>query len=294
MNYPLIRKQLESYLRFETGHSPRSVHKYLLEFDRLILYLNEYSVALDQVDQRVLRGYMSQRANELNRLTYANIVALLKTIFSYLDYDELVVGNPAQHLKSPKGINRRQIPVFLTAEQQALLRNYLTSLKRNFTNDRDHTLFALFLYTGMRTSEACTLLRSAYHQQLGAIQITRKGGKEQILPLAPQLEEALQTYWLPHMAAINSPFFLSRLQGQQLTPYLIWQRISTHLNKAGIILPKKRGAHALRHTFASNLVRKGVNLIEIQQLLGHSDISITQIYTHTTAEGLRDAIKKLD
>lgn len=292
--YRMIRRSLESYLKLESGHSQSSIHKYLLEFDRLLRFLDREGIALEEVGHRDLRIYVGERAGDLSRPTYANIVALLRTIFAFLDYEEIVPGNPAEKLKIPRSAARQTLPVFLSETQQRRLREYLDALKSNFTNDRDRTIIYSILYTGMRTSELCNLRRQDVAEDAGAIKLTRKGGKEQLVPVSARLQQIWDRHWNSYLQHIDSPWFVSRKQGQQLTAYLVWQRVGVHLERAGVNTGSKRGAHVLRHTFASNLVRKGVNLIEIQQLLGHSDVAITQIYTHTTPEGLREAVSVLD
>lgn len=294
MNTRDMEKHYQRYLKYECGLSQQTIDRYLFEMRRFLEFLQQEELTVETAGPRELRMYLTHKAMGKSKSTYANVLCYVRAIFNWLQYEGFLEENPARDLKSPKGAYKNEMPVFLKDDEQKRLRAYLNGLERNFHNDRDTAVMLCVLYTGMRASEICQLTRRNFHRQGKAFQITRKGQKEQILPIADALMEILQFYWYEHMDSIDSDFFFCRTNGKPLTPYIIWQRTSLHIKAAGIDLPRKRGAHLLRHTFATNLVRKGVNLIEIQRLLGHSHVAVTEIYTHTSPEGLRSAVSVLD
>ncbi|MBB5020960.1 site-specific recombinase XerD [Desulfurispira natronophila] len=208
--------------------------------------------------------------------------------------EELIARNPTAKLSFPRKSGHDKLPSFLDQNAQQCLYQYLIGLKRNFTNDRNRSIIFMFLYTGMRTSELCSLLRESVATNAQTIVITRKGGKQQALPLSRELVKLLETYWKPWYGRIKSEAYFCTKQGTPMTPRTVWHLVSRALQQAGIEGVSKQGAHVLRHTFATNLVRQRANLIEIQNLLGHTDVRMTQIYTHVTPESLRSTVNLLE
>jgi site-specific recombinase XerD len=237
---------------------------------------------------------MYARAGNLKKPTYATILAILKSFYSFLHTEQIMDKNPTEKLLFPKQSRRDHLPHCLDVSEQNTLREMLVQTKRNFTNDRNRAIIAMFIYTGIRTSELCTLTRMHYSQTTSSITITRKGGKQQVIPLPKTLVALLEQYWLPWMSKISSEWFFSQKGGKPMNPRIIWHLVSKELKALQCNEQRKCGAHVLRHTFATNLVRKRAQLIEIQHLLGHSDVKMTQIYTHVSPESLRDTIQLLD
>ena len=152
---------------------------------------------------------------------------------------------------------------------------------------RDRAILALLYGTGIRASECATLLEKDVDLAVGTIRVTGKGGHERSIPLNPKVAESLKAY---RQARGNVPaketFFRSRT-GKAMSRGAIYERVRTHARRARIA--KRVSPHTLRHTFATHLVRAGVGLVTIRDLLGHRLITSTQIYLHVTAEDLRSA-----
>lgn len=196
-------------------------------------------------------------------------------------------ANPLNGFPSIKAVPRK-LPVSLAPEQVSRLLNEPAS--DTVIGLRDRALLALLYGTGIRASE-CAQLRC------GQVDFTRltvivlgKGGHERTIPLNPQLAEVLRVYAQARGAALPSaPFFRSRFSGP-LTRSAVYERVRTWGQRSRVGIPLS--PHRMRHTFATHLVRAGVGLVTIRDLLGHRQITSTQIYLHVTAEDLRAAAAK--
>lgn len=196
-------------------------------------------------------------------------------------------ANPLAGFPGIKAVPRK-LPVSLAAEQVGRL------LVRPGTDTliglRDRALLALLYGTGIRASECATLRSSQVDLVRLTITVHGKGGHERAIPLNAQLAEVLRNYALARGAALPAaPFFRSRF-GRALSRGSIYERVRTWGQRSHVGIPLS--PHRLRHTFATHLVRAGVGLVTIRDLLGHRLITSTQIYLHVTAEDLRDAAAK--
>ena len=193
-------------------------------------------------------------------------------------------ANPLAHFPKLKA-KPRKLPTVLSAEE---VQHLLASPPKDIVLGlRDRAILALLYGTGIRATECATLLEKDVDLVAGTIRVTGKGGHQRTLPLNPKVAESLKVY---RQARGNVPlreaFFRSRT-GKAMSRGAIYERVRTHARRARIA--KRVLPHTLRHTFATHLVRAGVGLVTIRDLLGHRLITSTQIYLHVTAEDLRSA-----
>ncbi len=193
-------------------------------------------------------------------------------------------ANPLAHFPKLKA-KPRKLPTVLSAEE---VQHLLASPPKDIVLGlRDRAILALLYGTGIRATECATLLEKDVDLVAGTIRVTGKGGHQRTLPLNPKVAESLTAY---RQARGNVPpreaFFRSRT-GKAMSRGAIYERVRTHARRARIA--KRVSPHTLRHTFATHLVRAGVGLVTIRDLLGHRLITSTQIYLHVTAEDLRSA-----
>ena len=193
-------------------------------------------------------------------------------------------ANPLAHFPKLKA-KPRKLPTVLSAEE---VQHLLASPPKDIVLGlRDRAILALLYGTGIRAMECATLLEKDVDLVAGTIRVTGKGGHQRTLPLNPKVAESLKVY---RQARGNVPpreaFFRSRT-GKAMSRGAIYERVRTHARRARIA--KRVSPHTLRHTFATHLVRAGVGLVTIRDLLGHRLITSTQIYLHVTAEDLRSA-----
>jgi site-specific recombinase XerD len=193
-------------------------------------------------------------------------------------------GNPMAGFPTIKAVARK-LPVCLAPEQVARL--LLEPKADTLIGLRDRALLALLYGTGIRASECATLRCAQVDLVRLTITVSGKGGHERSIPLNPQLADVLRSYAQARGPALpNAPFFRSRF-GKALSRGAIYERVQTWGRRSKLAVPLS--PHRLRHTFATHLVRAGVGLVTIRDLLGHRLITSTQVYLHVTADDLRQA-----
>jgi len=195
--------------------------------------------------------------------------------------------NPMAHFPKIKAVPRK-LPTTLSREEvSALLDHPHTDTVLGI---RDRALLTLLYGTGIRASECAGVAEKDIDWEERTVRVTGKGGHERTLPLNEEVLHVLRQYRLARGGAKpHEPFFRSR-QGRAMSRNAIYERVRNHASKAGI--PKRVSPHRLRHTFATHLVQAGVGLVTLRDLLGHRQITSTQIYIHLTAQDLRQAADK--
>ncbi len=196
-------------------------------------------------------------------------------------------ANPLAHFPRIKAPKRKFREVLTVAEVKTLLATPRTDTQLGL---RDRALLAVLYGTGIRVSECAGLREGDVDGAARLLRVIGKGGDERTLPLSPLVAQALAQYRAARGPALKgAPLFRGRA-GASLTRGLIYQRVRTLAGRAQ--LPKKVTPHLLRHTFATHLIRNGENLVTLRDLLGHRQITSTQVYLHLTAEDLRRAIDR--
>lgn len=229
--------------------------------------------------------------------TTARRLSAARQFFLFLYRDGLRTDNPAAHLESPR--QGRSLPKLLSeAEVDQLLDlvNQQHHHQNNLKSARLRTLLEMLYATGLRISELVGLPRRAFSGDLSIIIVKGKGNKERMVPLGSKAIEAVQAYILILDEAIDeknrSPYlFPSRGAEGHLTRRRVGQMLKDLATEAGIN-PAKLSPHTLRHAFATHLLSHGADLRTVQQLLGHSDISTTQIYTHVLDERMKALVNQ--
>lgn len=195
--------------------------------------------------------------------------------------------NPMAHFPRIKAAPVK-LPVFLSEEEtQKLLAQPRTTTVLGL---RDRALLTLLYGTGIRATEAATLTEKDVDLRDNTVRVIGKGGHERVLPLNVEVARALQQYRVARGSVTPAATFFRSRSGGEMKRGAIYERVRSAAQKARI--ERRVSPHRLRHTFATHLVKKGIQLVTIRDLLGHKSISSTQIYLHTTAEDLRSAAKR--
>ena len=243
---------------------------------------------LASVDRRRFTGFLMQGRKEgLKPATVASRLVSIKMFFRYLHSEGLIQNDLSQCLDSPK--LWRHLPEILSPAQVDALLN--APDKKTDKGRRDRAMLELMYACGLRVSELVNLQKPQLHFDEGYIRIRGKGNKERLVPIAKFSAKAVQSYIddvRPRLIVNDSEagqiVFLS-MNGRPLTRARIWQLIRELATDAG--LPHGIHPHSLRHSFASHLLSAGAPLRTIQEMLGHADISTTQIYTHVDQQRLK-------
>jgi integrase/recombinase XerD len=272
----------------ERGLSPNTGEAYRHDLNAFAKFLAERGQTLEGMDRRFIATYLMEgRRAGLKPSTIARRLVSLKMFLRFLAQEGLVHTQVTDSMDSPR--LWRHLPDILSAtEVDRLLAapDAKTPLGR-----RDRAIFELMYACGLRVSEVCSLRVDDLHFGEGYLRVMGKGRKERLVPVARDAAKRVEDYVQgvrPALAAghpARPELFLSR-NGRVLTRARIWRMVKGHA--AGANLPHTLHPHTLRHSFASHLLAHGAPLRAIQEMLGHADISTTQIYTHVDQQRLKD------
>ncbi|TVM15653.1 site-specific tyrosine recombinase XerD [Oceanidesulfovibrio indonesiensis] len=279
---PQLDRYLE-HLLVEKGLAERTLESYAHDLSTFLLFLQERGAALEDVDEESLLYYIvRERSRGMNSRSMARRLSSLRGFFGYLFDEQLLPKNPAENLENPK--LTRNLPNVLSVEEvSALLAACDLTTKLGF---RDRTMLELLYAAGLRVSELTALRPLDYDPQAGLVKVWGKGSKERIVPIHDVSQEFLNEYlnsWRSSFSPVEDAVFLNR-SGKGLSRVAIWKIIRKYAAQTG--LAKQISPHTFRHTFATHLLEGGADLRTVQILLGHADISATEIYTHVQAHRL--------
>ena len=285
-----IAKFIE-HLKFEKRYSPHSLIAYEGDLKQWALFLHsEYEVStLNEVNASFIRSWLvSLMEAGLEARSVNRKITTLKSFYKYAVRSHWVELNPMGKITSPK-VSKR-LPVYIEAEKlDLMLDNQL--FEDDFDGRRDHLILELFYGTGMRLSELLGL--SIQHVDIRNLQlkVTGKRNKQRIIPLFPSLANQLSNFIEERngIASDNSILFI-RKDGKALYPAFVYRLVKKYLST--VSTQKKRSPHVLRHSFATEMLNKGADLNAIKEILGHANLSATQVYTHNTIEKLKAAYKQ--
>jgi site-specific recombinase XerD len=234
-----------------------------------------------------LKAYIRQIQDQYSRPTVARKISAIRSFYRYLRREQLIEEDPSRLVRGPKLV--RRLPACLDREEVARL---LMAPDATSLGIRDRVLMEVLYATGMRVSELCGLEVADYNQAALEMRVLGKGARERVVLLNQSANEWVKIYLDEHWAKLaggrkpepGSPLFVSR-QSTRLSSRSVHRIVLKHARTAGINKPIT--PHTLRHTFATHLLEGGADLRVVQELLGHTTISTTQIYTHVSLERLR-------
>ena len=269
------------------GLSPNTVQSYRLDLTALCDWIGERKLSLLGLDSVDLQTFLGERVEQGYKATStARLLSAIRKLFQYLYQEKYRTDDPSAVLSSPKLPSR--LPKYLTEQQVTDLLN-VQSLEQPIEL-RDKAMLELLYATGLRVTELVTLGTDSINLNQGVVRVIGKGNKERIVPMG---EEA--THWIKQYILFARPILLDgqssdvlfpSRRGTQMTRQTFWHRIKHYAVRAEID-SDMLSPHVLRHAFATHLVNHGADLRVVQMLLGHSDLSTTQIYTHVAKERLK-------
>ncbi|MFB3851787.1 MAG: site-specific tyrosine recombinase XerD [Acidobacteriota bacterium] len=288
---PILSKEAESFLNHllvERGLAKNSVESYTRD---LIDFFSEVKKEPLCVTREDIRDYLTlQRKAGRKSSTAARKLVTLKNFYRFLLLEKIAERDPTENIESPKTI--KALPSYLTEDEvEALLKAPDTTKPLGI---RDKAMIELLYATGIRVSELASLTTKGFNEVAGFILVMGKGSKERIVPVGEVAQDWIKKYFSEARPLIlkkkvsDALFVTSR--GGKMTRQNIFLMITSYARQAGIT--KHLSPHTLRHSFATHLLRRGADLRSLQILLGHSDISTTQIYTHIEQERLKEVYKK--
>lgn len=276
-----LKKGFSLYLENRLGLRPRTLEEYLREFDHLQEYADQIGQDWTQWSQQDLIQYLTFRTQNLHPRSVVKVLSILRSLHSFLILEKVRTDNPMDLIEGPKV--KPAIPeVFEPVEVDKFLALFPLD---NPLHVRDRALFELIYSCGLRVSEAADLRLDGLDLDNGLVSVLGKGGKERLVPLTDEAQKFLRLYLAesrPKIAKAKSQHVFVNSRGEGLGRKGIWKNFKFALSKLGL-----RGkVHTLRHSFATHLLAGGADLRSVQELLGHSSIATTQIYTHVRQDDL--------
>lgn len=244
------------------------------------------SADLFQVTRAEVMGYLAARAAQgASRRSSARLLSSLRAFYRYAARSGQVSDDPTAQIEPPKP--DRPLPDALTEAEVELL--LAAPVKATAIGQRDHCMLEVLYATGLRVSELIGLRLDQVNLQQGVVRIIGKGGKERLVPLGEEAVQAVEHYLVgarPELArGSSSALLFLTARGAGMTRQAFWYRVKHYALSAGISKPLS--PHTLRHSFATHLLNHGADIRVVQMLLGHSDISTTQVYTHVARARLQ-------
>lgn len=286
----LLADQFIHHLRVERGLAENTIQSYSRDLARFFRFLEAGNLSPLTLSRDDLMDYMAGLDGELSHRSAARNLSALKMFFRFLVSEGKIRQSPARFLDTPK-LPLKLPNVLSISEVEALLSQPKTV---DPLGERDKAMLELLYATGLRVSELVGLKISQVNLEAGFVRTMGKGSKERMVPMGAQAVEALRIYLFDGRTSLlksgPSPWLFLNARGGPLTRQGFWKIIKQYGLQAGIT--KKITPHLLRHSFASHLLECGADLRAVQVMLGHADISTTQIYTHVTREHLKEVHEK--
>lgn len=275
-----------NYLAVERGLAQNTITAYSSEVEKFAEYLEQQQQKLQTATEEDIRRYLVVlRESGLSVRTRVRYMVSLRRFYKFAVMEELVATDPTQHLELARYL--KPLPKTLSLEEVDKL---LAAPKRTSPLElRDFAMLQTLYATGIRVSELIGLKVANVNLELGYIKVWGKGAKERLVPIGNQALKAITRY-REHSRLLllknkHSEYLFLNKYGKPLSRQAFWQKIKVYAIRAAISKPIY--PHLLRHSFATHLLERGADLRSIQMMLGHADISSTEIYTHVTRERLR-------
>ena len=277
-----------NFCRLEKGLAEHSLDAYSSDLERFNKFLKG-SLALPGTEE--LRAYLDHLyASGLGSRSVARHVTTLRGFFGFLLREGLISSDPSEHLRTPK--MWQTIPKFLHLDQ--IERLLALPDRSRPAGLRDRAMLELLYASGLRVSELCGLGVSDLNLEMGVLRTTGKGNKQRLVPVGKEAIQSVREYLKSGRGALlkgrASRYLFVTARGTSMTRQSFWKLLTGYGKRAGMfhgITP-----HVLRHSFATHLLEGGADLRSVQAMLGHSDISTTQIYTHVVRSRLRQTVEE--
>lgn len=282
--------QFMGQLKVERGLARNTIEAYSRDLIGFFEFLRKRHLSTTNVKQEDLVFFITEKRTHISARSLARCLVSLRMFYRFLVSEGKIPTNPARLLGIPKlyqhlphVLNRDEVEALLMQPDQN------TTMGR-----RDKAMLELLYATGLRASELIGLKMANINLEAGYIRTIGKGSKERIIPMGTKAIDSLKQYIADSRASFlkkgTSPYLFLNNRGQRLTRQGLWKILKNSARKAGIT--RRVTPHTLRHSFATHLLEGGADLRSVQVMLGHSDISTTQIYTHVARERLKEIHEK--
>jgi len=281
------------YLQIEKRYSVHTVRSYLNDLDQFFLFLTSQGQPSDPlpVTSHDIRAWVvSMLDNSYSAVSVHRKISCLRVFYRYLRKEGIIKSDPLEKVSLPK--RKKTLPVFVEeGALDSLLDNY--SFGDDFAGIRNRTIIEMLYLTGMRRAELIGLRNNDVDLEESSLKVTGKRNKQRIIPLVNSFKERLREYVSVRDSEVvyaNDGWFFVTDRGNKLYDKYVYNTVNRYL--AMVTTIEKKSPHILRHTFATHMLNRGADLNSIKELLGHANLSATQIYTHNTFEKLKNIYKQ--
>ena len=282
-------KDFLEYLKFEKRYSEHTITSYSNDLLKFHNYLEDYyeGVIFHSIKSLHLRSYMVfLLEKKMAKSTVARKISAVKSLFKFLLKQQVVDSSPANLIETPK--LDKKLPSFLKEDEIINLLNVI-EFEDSFFGLRDKLLITLFYQTGVRLSEIIELKEDDV--RLDDIKVIGKRNKERIIPLSGKVKNLITEYRkIKHLEFPNIKYFFIGDKGNKMYEKFVYRKVNYYLSM--VSSKQKRSPHILRHTFATHMLNNGADLNAIKEILGHENLSATQVYTHNSFEKLKSVHKQ--
>jgi len=282
-----------TYVRVDKGLSPNTVSAYGRDMLKFEAFAKKRKLTMETVTRDDLVDFLSDLYHQkLESRTVARHLVTLRNFFKFAQIQEIIKDDPSIHLESPK--IRRSLPDYLRLEEVEKI--LAQPDEKTPIGLRDRAMLEVLYSSGLRVSELTGLKVMDLDRSVGCVRCIGKGNKERIVPVGKRALALVDRYLrdarpklLGKKATAQTPMLFLNRRGSKLSRVGVWKILSAYGRQAGLRVPLT--PHMLRHSFATHLLERGADLRSVQLMLGHSDISTTQIYTHVVEERLKQIYK---
>lgn len=293
MNWKQALQDYQHYLKIERGLADNSIQNYMLDVEKLILFLDTNTISENpiRIQKGTVQQFIYEIAKTVNPRSQARIISGLKSFFNYLVFEDYRNDNPTDLIESPKV--GRKLPDTLSLDDINALINAIDLSKPE--GERNRAMLETLYGCGLRVSELINLRISDLYFEEDFIKVTGKGDKQRFVPISEINKKYISIYrkQIRVHQTIQKGFddilFLNR-RGKQLTRAMVFTIIKQLAEKIG--LNKNISPHTFRHSFATHLLKGGADLRAIQQMLGHESITTTEVYMHVDRTHLAEVMNK--
>ena len=284
----MLQNKFITYLSSEKRFSEHTIKSYTTDLKQFTSFLSSEFQIIDEINEisfQIIRTWIASLLEKgINPRSVNRKISTLKTYFKFLIREGKLIENPMMKVVAPK--SKKRLPVFIEEDQIASLLNEV-QFEEGFVGQRNKLIIELFYVTGIRLSELINIKISDVDFNNQSIKVLGKRNKERIIPLSSQVVNDLNIFIENNQ---KNKYLFTNLEGEKLYNKLVYRLVNKYIGEISSV--NKKSPHILRHTFATHMLNNGADINAIKELLGHANLSATQVYTHNTIEKLKTVYKQ--
>jgi len=284
----MLQNKFITYLSSEKRFSEHTIKSYATDLKQFTSFLSSEFQIIDEIHEisfQIIRTWITSLLEKgINPRSVNRKISTLKTYFKFLIREGELIENPMMKVVAPK--SKKRLPIFIEEDQIASLLNEV-QFEEGFVGQRNKLIIELFYVTGIRLSELINIKISDVDFNNQSIKVLGKRNKERIIPLSSNVVNDLNIFIKNNN---KNKYLFTNLEGEKLYNKLVYRIVNKYIGKISSV--NKKSPHILRHTFATHMLNNGADINAIKELLGHANLSATQVYTHNTIEKLKTVYKQ--